>query len=58
MVDRFAFSVSLDCPLIDMVIPLRIKSQNESISEFVPMLVSIQCDSSLSLQDAETFCDK
>ena len=54
-----AFYTFDNCPLIDMVVPLRIKSKaggNINGYCYVPMLVSIKCHRDFSQRQAETEC--
>ena len=63
-----AFSTCHRCPLIDMVVPLRIQTQIKTKKRhgggtstevtFVPMLVSINCHESFSEGDADKECQK
>ena len=44
------------CPVIDLVMPLRIETSAES--EFIPMLVSIKCHTSFGIESAADACAK
>ena len=51
-----AFYVCPGCPVIDLVIPLRIETSAEP--DFIPMLVSIKCHTSFSTKSAVDVCNK
>ena len=53
-----AFYTCNNCPVIDMVVPLRIRRDGESIEYFAPMLVSIKCHTSFTQTQANLECKK